>query len=84
MRGKFTALGGILTGAPENAVFGPGTQIYGGLIGGLIRRPQERGLTARGPGIAAVARARAPLRVAGIRPALRRDENALSDTDSHG
>jgi len=48
--------GGILTGAPENAVFGPGTRIFGG----LIWRPQERGLTARGPGMAAVARASRP------------------------
>jgi len=33
--------GGILTGAPENAALGPGTRIFGGLIGGLIWRPQK-------------------------------------------
>jgi len=32
---------GIRTGAPENAVFGPDTRIFGGLIGGLISWPKN-------------------------------------------
>jgi len=118
--------GGILTGAPENTVFAPGTRIFGGLIwrgqkcgfwgpgtlaaarpawpsalararnavlgpiprgplggliGGLIWRPQKRGSYRPRPRTAVVARARAPLRVAGILPALLRDGNSPCDTN---
>jgi len=42
------------TGAPENAVFGPDTRIFGGLIGGLTWRGQKRGIW--GPGTLAAGR----------------------------
>jgi len=50
----------------------------------ILSSPKETKEGERSLWPVAGARARAPLRVAGILPALLSDENGLSDTDSHG